>query len=150
MLRRNLILSAGSLTGAAALAACGAPGAGGGDAAVALDKKPPTKLEFWGGPPTAGTRNDRQDQIEFWNKKYPNIQVEFAMTQNSTSQGVQATAALVSAVAAGTPPDVLDFDRFQTASYAIKGLWQPLDDYIKKDKFDTSRFAPLVIPEAKG
>ena len=152
MLRRKLILSAGTATGALALAACGAPRSGGGEAGAgtALEKRPTTKLEFWGGPPTAGTRNDRQDQIDFWNKKYPNIPVDFAMTQNSTSQGVQSVAALVSAVAAGTPPDVLDFDRFQTASYAIKGIWHPLDDYIKRDKFDTNRFAPLVIPEAKG
>ena len=151
MLRRNMILSAGTLAGAAALAACGAPGSGGeAGAGVALDKRPATKLEFWGGPPAAGQRNDRVDQIEFWNKKYPNIQVDFATTQNSTSQGVNAVAALVSAVAAGTPPDILDFDRFQTASYAIKGIWQALDDYMKRDKFDANRFAPLVIPEAKG
>ena len=149
MLRRKLLLTTSGLAGAA-LAACGPAAGGGSDSNVALDKRPPTKIEFWGGPPSAGMRNDRVDQIEFWNKKYPNIQVDFSMAQNSTSQGVQAVAALISAVAAGTPPDVLDFDRFQTASYAIKGMWQVLDDYIKRDKFDTSRFAPLIIPEAKG
>ncbi|HET7768868.1 MAG TPA: extracellular solute-binding protein, partial [Chloroflexota bacterium] len=150
MLRRNLILGSAPVAGAIALAACGGPTTGGGEANVSLEKRPPTKLEFWGGPPAAGQRNDRVDQIEFWNKKFPNIQVDFAITQNSTSQGVQAMAALVSAVAAGTPPDVLDFDRFQTASYAIKGMWQPLDDYLKRDKFDEKRFAPLIVPEAKG
>src|SRR5687768_9274045 len=77
MLRRKLILSAGPLAGATALAACGAPGAGGGgDAGVALDKRPATKLEFWGGPPAAGQRNDRVGQIDFWNKKFPNIQID--------------------------------------------------------------------------
>ena len=149
MLRRNLILSAGAAIGALALAACGGPTAGG-EAGVSLEKQPATKLEFWGGPPAAGQRNDRVDQIDFWNKKFPNVQVDFAVTQNSTSQGVQAVAALISAVAAGTPPDVLDFDRFQTASYAIKGIWHPLDDYLKRDKIDTNRWAPLIIPEAKG
>jgi multiple sugar transport system substrate-binding protein len=151
--RRRVIASGAALSGAVALAACG-PQAGGGSseagAGTPLEKRPTTKLEFWGGPPAAGQRNDRQDQIDFWNKKYPNIQVDFAMGQNSTSQGVQAVAAIVAAVAAGTPPDVIDFDRFQTASYAIKGIWHPLDDFIKKDKYDTNRFAPLIIPEAKG
>src|SRR5687768_14593857 len=80
MLRRNVILGAGTVAGAASLAACGGP-AGGGSQSVALDKQPPTKLEFWGGPPTAGTRNDRQDQIDFWNNKFPNVQVEFSMAQ---------------------------------------------------------------------
>jgi ABC-type glycerol-3-phosphate transport system substrate-binding protein len=150
MLRRKLILGTGVASVGAVVAACGPAGGGGSSAGQPLEKNPATKLEFWGGPPAAGTRNDRVDQIDFWNKKYPNIQVDFATTQNSTSQGVQAVAALVSAVAAGTPPDVLDFDRFQTASYAIKGIWQALDDYMKRDKYDTNRWAPLVVPEAKG
>jgi len=148
------MLSAGAGLSGAALAACGpqAPGGSGGEAGAntPLEKRPAMKLEFWGGPPAAGQRNGRVDQIEFWNKKYPNIQIDFAMGQNSTSQGVAAVAAIVSAVAAGNPPDVIDFDRFQTASYAIKSVWNPLDDMMKRDKFDTSRFAPLIIPEAKG
>jgi multiple sugar transport system substrate-binding protein len=152
--RRTVVLSAGvGVAGTVFAAACGPAGGGAGGEAGAgtpLDKQPSTKLEFWGGPPAAGQRNERVDQIEFWNKKYPNIQVDFAMGQNSTSQGVQAVAAIIAAVAAGNPPDVIDFDRFQTATFAIKGVWHPLDDLMKRDKFDGTRFAPLIIPEAKG
>jgi ABC-type glycerol-3-phosphate transport system substrate-binding protein len=33
---------------------------------------------------------------------------------------------------------------------ALKKVWMPLDDLIKRDKYDMTRFAPLVVPEAKG
>jgi ABC-type glycerol-3-phosphate transport system substrate-binding protein len=152
--RREALAGGGIGLGAALLAACspqtggGQGGASPGQGAADLSKRPPVKLEFWGSPPTTGS-NNRSDQIDFWNQKYPNLNVTFGTT-NTTGQGVEAVAAILASVAAGSPPDVVDFDRFQTTSFSVKGVWQALDDFIKRDKFDTSHFAPLVVPEAKG
>ncbi|MDQ3700970.1 MAG: extracellular solute-binding protein [Chloroflexota bacterium] len=131
-----------------ALAACGAPGAPGagqGGQSVALDKKV-ASIELWGSP----TDDGRKDQVTAWNAKYPNLKLTFGTQHNTTTQGEASFAPIIAAAAAGVPPTVVDFDRFQVAALALKRLWMPLDDFIKRDKYDMNRFAPLVVPEAKG
>ena len=96
--RRAVVTTSASAAGvlsAAALAACGpqAPAGGGaGGEGGGLAKQKPVSLEFWGGPPDAGQRNGRMDQIDFWNNKNPNFPVTFAMgqDQNTVGQGVTA------------------------------------------------------------
>jgi ABC-type glycerol-3-phosphate transport system substrate-binding protein len=158
--RRSVLAGSAAGAGALGLAACGpqagggggdpAAGGGGGEPAAGGDlaRRRPVSLEFWGDPPTAGS-NQRMDQIDAWNAKYPNLKVNFGATR-TTGQGVEAVQAILAAVAAGSPPDVVDFDRFQTTAFTVKGVWQALDDLMKRDKFDTNRFAPLIVPEAKG
>jgi multiple sugar transport system substrate-binding protein len=148
--RRSIIATGGVGLGALALAGCG-PQAGSGsksETGVSLEKRQPVSLEFWGSPPTTGS-NQRTDQLDAWNAKYPNLKVTFGAT-TTTGQGVQAVQAILASVAAGNPPDVVDFDRFQTTAFTVKGVWQALDDFMKRDKYDTNRFAPLIVPEAKG
>lgn len=174
--RRFLLSSGASLLGALGLAACGAPAASttnnagssttngssgatkaqqpanttnAGGTSTTPDKMAATPLEFWGDQPPATGSSFRTDQIDFWNKKYPNLKITYGATK-TTGQGVEAVQAILASVAAGNPPDVVDFDRFQTTAFTVKGVWQPLDDFMKKDKFDTKRFAPLIIPEAQG
>jgi multiple sugar transport system substrate-binding protein len=154
--RRRALLGTGlatgtGLTGIAACAPGGGTGTGAGSAGGSttdLSKRPPVSLEFWGEQPQTGS-NARTDQIDAWNAKYPNLKVTFGATR-TTGQGVDAVAAILAAVAAGSPPDVVDFDRFQTTAFTVKGVWQALDELMKRDKYDTSRFAPLIVPEAKG
>jgi multiple sugar transport system substrate-binding protein len=152
--RRRALSTAGAAgLGTVVAAACapqggsGAP-AGGAGTGSDLSKRPPVSIEFWGDPPQTGS-NARTDQIDAWNAKYPNLKVTFG-TARTTGQGVEAVAAILAAVAAGSPPDLVDFDRFQTTAFTVKGVWQPLDDLMKRDRFDTGRFAPLIVPEAKG
>jgi hypothetical protein len=125
-LTRRAHLAAGGLAaGALTLAACGpqAPAAGGGDEAGApLEKRKPVKLDFWGDPAS----DERKDQINAWNQKYPNLQVTFG-TAKTTGQGVDAVAAITAAAAAGTPPHVVDFDRFQVNSFAARKVFQSPD-----------------------
>ncbi|HEV2123384.1 MAG TPA: extracellular solute-binding protein, partial [Chloroflexota bacterium] len=152
--RRRTLGIGGLLSGAALVAACGPQEPSGGSQAGApgssnsLGKVKPVSLEFWGDPPQTGS-NTRTDQIDFWNNKNPNFKVTFGATK-TTGQGVTAVQSILASVAAGNPPDVVDFDRFQTTAFTIKGVWQALDDFMKRDKFEASRFAPLIIPEAKG
>ena len=99
----------------------------------------------------AAPRDDgRKDQVAAWNAKYPNLKLTFGTQHNTTTQGEASFAPIIAAAAAGVPPTVVDFDRFQVAAMALKRLWIPLDDFIKRDKYDMNRFAPLVVPEAKG
>lgn len=149
--RRNVVAASGLAVGAVALLACGpqAPSGAGSDEGAPLEKRKPVNLEFWGDPPTAGSSNQRTDQINAWNARYPNLQVTFGATK-TTGQGLEAVAAITAAAAAGTPPHVVDFDRFQVATYAVKRMWQPLDEFVKKDKYELKKFVPAVLEEAMG
>lgn len=145
---RRTILTGGTVALAGvALAACGAPGAGpaqGGQSQPLKDWKPVT-LEFWG----SLTDDLRKDQINAWNARYPNLKVNYGASQ-ATGQGAEGLQKLISAVAAGSAPDAVDFDRFQVATYANRGVFRSMDDLIKRDKYDTRRFAPAVMDEAMG
>jgi len=134
----------------AGLAACGpvgprpsGPSASGAEGDLRSVK--PTRFEFWGDP----QNDERKDQIAAWNAKYPNIQIELGAVK-TTGQGVEAVAKLTAAIAAGTPPAAVDFDRFQVATFANRRVFQPLDDFVKRDKYDLKRFVPAVLEEAMG
>ena len=117
-----------------------------GAAGRSLDNRRRPRIELWGSP----TDDGRKDQVAAWNAKYPNLKLTFGTQHNTTAQGEASFAPIIAAAAAGVPPTVVDFDRFQVAAMALKRLWMPLDDFIKRDKYDMTRFAPLVVPEAKG
>jgi multiple sugar transport system substrate-binding protein len=142
------------LPAAGAGAGCAWPGAGGasrgvqdgsGAGAPPRPGQPPATLEFWGGPNGA----QRQDQVGAWNGAHPEAQVRFSAVP-AVGQGTEALRALAAAVAAGKAPQVLDFDRFQVASFANWGVFRALDDLLKRDRVDLARFAPVALEEAYG
>ena len=55
---------------------------------------------------------------------------------------------LLTAVASDTVPDVLWLSRFETATWAARGVLQPLTDYIERDGYDTSIFYESAIEES--
>ncbi|HWV22627.1 MAG TPA: ABC transporter substrate-binding protein [Thermomicrobiales bacterium] len=55
---------------------------------------------------------------------------------------------LLTAAASDTMPDVLWLNRFETATWAARGVLMPLTDYIERDSYDTSDFYPFAIAEA--
>jgi ABC-type glycerol-3-phosphate transport system substrate-binding protein len=144
--RRRALAAGGAIGLGAAGAAC-APGApsGPGGSSGSLETKT-ASIELWGSP----TDDGRKDQVAAWNAKYPNLKLTFGTQHNTTAQGEASFAPIIAAAAAGVPPAVVDFDRFQVAAMALKRLFMPMDDFIKRDKYDMTRFAPLVVPEAKG
>ena len=153
---RRTILGVTAAGGALALAACGAPGApsggGGGSSAPqgnTLAKHAPVTIEYWGDTPPSDGKNFQMDVFDAFQQKYPNVKVTYGATK-TTGQGVDAVAAITAAIVAGNPPNFVRFDRFQSPAFAAKGVWQALDDLAKTDKYDWNRFAPLIIPEAKG
>ncbi len=55
---------------------------------------------------------------------------------------------LLTAAASGQVPDLLWLDRFAFASWAARGVLQPLTELIQRDSFDTSRFYEAALQEA--
>src|SRR5690349_5547795 len=101
--RRRFLAAAGTGMGAAALAACAAPDSGGqGKTAKTITGT----LTYWPG----GGQSDASYQawvarIADFQKAYPEAKVEMTETQDRDAK-------LVTAVAAGTPPDVSVYDRY--------------------------------------
>jgi multiple sugar transport system substrate-binding protein len=151
---RRTVLAAAAGTGAAWLAACGpqAPGQGGGAGGAAqggLETHKPVTVEYWGNPPPVDGKNFQMDVFDAFQQKYPNIKITYGATK-ADGQGVDAVAAITAAIVAGSPPSFVRFDRFQSPAFAAKAVWQALDELAKADKYDWGRFAPLIVPEAKG
>lgn len=67
-------------------------------------------------------------------KKYPEYDVK--VTIGVWAMGyTEYYAKLLTAVAAGTPPDVACFQGWEWQSFADKGALAPIDDYIERDNF---------------
>ena len=85
-----------------------------------------------------------QKVLEDFQAKYPNIKVKFepisgnyvdAMAPKFSSQDV---------------PDVFYVDSSQAATWIDDGVLEPLDDYVSKSGFDTSKFYPGYLDAFKG
>ena len=147
--RRVLFLGLGAGLATQAVAACGDASPTGAGSPLPLNDRKPMQLEWWGDAPPATGTNQRMDQIEAWNRKFPNLVVKYGANA-ATGQGLEALEKFVAAMASGTAPNGLDFDRFQIATYANRKAFASLDDYIKRDKYDMKRFVPATVDEAMG
>ncbi|MBI3972510.1 MAG: extracellular solute-binding protein [Chloroflexi bacterium] len=124
--RRRLFAAAGSGAAglAAVVAACGpegAPAGPGGKGAKAISGT----LTYWpeGGENTASYQAWVQRIADF-QKAYPEAKVEMTVTQDRDAK-------LVTAVAAGTPPDVSVHDRYTVASAQARGIMMDIMPYFK-------------------
>jgi multiple sugar transport system substrate-binding protein len=119
---RRALLGAGVLLGGAALgAACGpqgAPDTGAGSAGSA--RKISGQLVFW---PEGGQTNASYQawvaRLADFQKAHPEARVEMVETQDRDAK-------LVTAVAAGTPPDVSVFDRYTIFGASQRGIMRDL------------------------
>ncbi len=69
----------------------------------------------------------------------------------SRGQTEDPTRFLVS-LAGGTPPDVIDFDRFAISEWAARGAFTPLDEYLARDQAAWAAWTnnPSVVPPWPG
>ncbi|MCL4545424.1 MAG: extracellular solute-binding protein [Chloroflexi bacterium] len=107
-------------------------------------KSAKTPLTITGNP----TDMAAQARVTLWNKQHPDAQV--TIIQLSLGQGVEAESKYIALLAGGTPPSVVVFDRFQVATYAIRGAFRSLDDLIGQEKYDMGRFMKATVDEGKG
>jgi len=68
-----------------------------------------------------------RDQLKEYAKTHPEIKIKIQHIQWE-----RMNEKLMTAIAAGSPPDIVLLDRFVTASYAVRNALTPLDNYIKE------------------
>ena len=80
-----------------------------------------------------------QSVVDDFNNTHPNIHVDY-----SVINGDYATA-MTARFAAHNPPDVFYVDSSIAPTWIKQGVVQPLNAYIKKSKYDTSKFYPGLL-----
>ena len=85
-----------------------------------------------------------QSVVDDFNSTHPNIHVDY-----SVINGDYATA-MTARFAAHNPPDVFYVDSSIAPTWIKQGVVQPLNAYIKKSKYDTSKFYPGSPQRVQG
>ncbi|GHH60353.1 ABC transporter substrate-binding protein [Lentzea cavernae] len=140
--RAALLCVAAALT----LTACAA-GKGGGansDAAAAPGKDDKLTLTVW------SNYSDREYEevtkaLKTFNKKFPNIEIKH--------EGSQDDDKITAGIRSGNTPDVaLSFTTDNIGQFCSSGAFQPLKNYIDRDKVDLNQLSPAVqeYTEYKG
>ena len=107
-----------------------------------------TKLIVWGlqsGPESAGL----DAQIAEFEKRNPDIDASLL----SIGAGGMNPQKLMTSIVGGTPPDLINQDRFTIGDWASRDAFQPLDEFINADKntknpIRASEFYPAAWKEA--
>lgn len=100
-----------------------------------------TTITIWG---LWDTEGDRAAIAEF-ERLNPDIKVNLARVG---SLGLVDPQKLLTAVAGGVPPDVLQQDRFQIGEWAFRGTFRALNDLIERDNFDLTQYYETCLLEA--
>jgi multiple sugar transport system substrate-binding protein len=152
--RRSLLAATGAGLGGVLLAACGQlpaqPPAEKPEAAPKEAPKAEAKPEAKAATPVTLRYYDWMDErmlkqapdliFKPFEQAYPNVKIEFIAAPGAI---VEYYAKLASLVTAGLSPDTYD-ESFIMQSVQ-RGVIQPLDDFIKRDKYDLGQFAPKAV-----
>jgi multiple sugar transport system substrate-binding protein len=100
-----------------------------------------TRVEWWQG--LAGAPNSPQQKadrptLDAFIKAHPDISV----TYNTAATGDVDEQPVLTRIAAGTPPDIVNAADLLLASWSLTKAIVPLDSYMQRDKFDTSHYWP--------
>lgn len=140
MLKKVLSLSLAVLLSAGIFAGCSSSQ---GTTAPTGDKqqagnqvKTITMWTSWGGD---GQKQIEQ-QVKAFNDSHKDIQVKLVVQQNLEQK-------LLTSLAGGEVPDVMLWDRFQTALYAPKGALYAIDDFVKKDNINLGDYYEEAVKE---
>src|SRR4051812_19779933 len=149
--RRRLLAGLGVPAGATLFAACTAGGGTvggtvGGSAAGATLGAKPTALRSGVKVTVLNDVNQATapafDQLlSTWKSAHPGADVDWIRPQGAVS--------LAAMVTAGTPPDVFSLGQDDFAAYAGSGEELALDDYIKRDHFDSAGFFSASVEMAR-
>lgn len=104
---------------------------------------------------SSGSSGGKKTEVSFWylwnGTEAENLEkliAEFNASQDKyTVKGLSVPdeQKIIVALSSGNGPDITDNFSSNMASYAEKGIMEPLDDYIKKDKYDMSDFVPAAL-----
>ncbi|MFC3918708.1 ABC transporter substrate-binding protein [Deinococcus metalli] len=98
-----------------------------------------TELVFWGGWTGEGEQQI-QTMVRAYNKSQNKVHVTYVPQQDVVTKFLTASAA-------GNAPDVMIWDRFETALYAPKNVLAPVNAYLTRDRIDTSGFYGEALRE---
>jgi multiple sugar transport system substrate-binding protein len=118
----------------AALAACGADDGGSSSGGV-------TNITMWG-----SWSGDQIAQLNQQLAAYNAAQTKIKATYVAKELVEQS---LLTAIAGGGVPDIVLWDRYQTALYASKGALAPVDDLVARDSVDLGQFYQPPLTEMK-
>jgi multiple sugar transport system substrate-binding protein len=97
----------------------------------------PVTLRVWG----YGLDDARaQARVSTFTQANPNISIEPVGGELNTQQ-------LLTAVASGDPPEIVNVDRVQTGSWAGRNAIDPINDLIDRDTFDLAQFYPFMVDQ---
>ncbi|MBP1756370.1 MAG: bacterial extracellular solute-binding protein, family 1 [Firmicutes bacterium] len=99
----------------------------------------PTEVTMWG-----SWGGDQVGQLESQLKTYNESQTKYHITyavQDSMEEK------LLTAIVSNEAPDVVLWDRFNTGVYAPKGALAPLDELVKADSIDLTKFYEPAVDE---
>ena len=94
----------------------------------------PVKLTFWHVMSNKVDKAAIDAAVAKFNETHPNIQVKAILVPGHETESTK----LMTAVAAGTGPDIYYLDRFTVAQRAHFGVLEPLQDYLVKAGVDVS------------
>ncbi len=105
------------------------------------------------------SENKERSEVSFWylwtgaeGEAMEKLIAEFNGSQDQyTVKGLSVPdmQKIIVALSSGSGPDVTDNFSSNTASYAEKGILEPLDEYIARDNYDVSDFVPAVLDSSK-
>jgi ABC-type glycerol-3-phosphate transport system substrate-binding protein len=159
--RRTFLRVAGVAAGSSALAACEAPTATQAPPAAQATTAP---AEEQPAESTTAPAAEGQTVVEWWDAQTgvdeevtnemittfegQNPDIDINRTYIAQTQGTQANDKLLTAIAAGTPPDVFKFDRFIVAQFAAQGFLTDLTEFANKDGVKAEDYWDFAWEEA--
>ncbi len=150
--RRGFLKTSAAVAGMSLLAAC-APATPAPAAPAKEEAKPAEKkklvIEFWD-PSTPGSAwgESKKRIVDDFNAQNPDIQVD--MIYKPTTGQTQMSEALLTAIAAGTPPETAYFDRFIVPTWAAENSLTDLTDLADAAGIKEEDYFPFAWKEASG
>lgn len=133
------IIQVGALALAASLTLAGCGASSGASDSSSSGRQTVTMWGSWSG--------DQITQINQMTKKFNESQSKYEVKYVAQEEVEQK---LLTSIAGGQVPDLVMWDRYQTALYAPKGAVQSIDDKVKADKVDLDSFYPQALKEMKS
>jgi multiple sugar transport system substrate-binding protein len=96
-------------------------------------------LTFWGDWSGEGEKQI-QTMVQAFNDSHPNIKVTYLVQEDMVTK-------YLTAATSGTAPDVLIWDRWRTALYAPKGVFEPIDSFMERDGVSKDDFYSEALRE---
>ncbi|HEU5316356.1 MAG TPA: extracellular solute-binding protein, partial [Chloroflexota bacterium] len=148
--RRGVLATAGAAGGAALLAACGAQQGSTAQSGTPKGLAPASiSWETFRGASGVGTYGD--EMVKTFQEKNPNVKVEYRAIGLDSGNQQSAYPKMLAAAQAGTLGDVHAWDpsHWQMYQAVRRGIIQPLDQLIARDKYDLNQFYKQFIEYQK-